>query len=311
MMMNQGTRSWNRAVRTGWESAARTLLRVGRSARGLSVLGLLLLGGTACGPKTPGAKPVERTVRVGYAIEAPFSYLDANGRVTGESPEVARVVAARLGLKIEWVQRDFGALIAGLEAEQFDVIAAGMFVTAERAERVLFSRPTCRVEQGLLVRKDNPLKLHSYQQLVGLPGVKIAVLDASVEESLLRRMGLGESNLLVVPDALSGRIAVETGVADGIALSAPAISWMSFQGQLNRTEPAEPFLPPPRELTGELGYCAFAFRKTDTELASAWDAELGHYLGTSEHRELLIRLGLAPLTNLYSATSLQPGSPNP
>lgn len=310
-MMNQGTRSRNPVLRPGHPAPVWTWQLARRDALRVAFLGLLLMGGTACGPDTSPSSPLNRTVRVGYAIEAPFSYLDARGRVTGEAPEVAMAVAARLGQKIEWIQSDFGALIAGLEAGQFDLIAAGMFITPERAERVLFSRPTCRVEQGLLVRKGNPLGLHSYQQLAGMPGVKIAVLDASVEESLLRRIGLGEANLLVVPDALSGRIAVETGVADGIALSAPAISWMSFQGQLNRTEPAEPFLPPPRDETGELGYCAFAFRKTDTALAAAWDAELGRFLGTSEHRELLIRLGLAPLTNLYSGTATQTALPKP
>jgi polar amino acid transport system substrate-binding protein len=37
------------------------------------------------------------TLRIGYAVEAPYAFLGTNGEVTGESPEVARRIASRLG----------------------------------------------------------------------------------------------------------------------------------------------------------------------------------------------------------------------
>ncbi|MGN2393329.1 hypothetical protein ACTFO6_17800, partial [Pelomicrobium sp. G1] len=40
----------------------------------------------------------EGSIRIGFADEAPFAYLDTQrGRVTGEAPEVARVILRRLG----------------------------------------------------------------------------------------------------------------------------------------------------------------------------------------------------------------------
>jgi membrane-bound lytic murein transglycosylase MltF len=69
---------------------------------------------------------------------------------TGESPEVAKQIAARLEVRqVKWRQAEFGALIAELEAGRIDVIAAGMFMTPERAQRVSFSVPSFHVRQGL------------------------------------------------------------------------------------------------------------------------------------------------------------------
>jgi len=88
----------------------------------------------------------EGTIRIGYAVEAPYAFLKPGGEVTGESPEVAKVIVGRLGIRhIEWRQSEFGSLISGLEAGRFDVIAAGIFITPERARRISFSEPTFHV----------------------------------------------------------------------------------------------------------------------------------------------------------------------
>ena len=56
-------------------------------------------------------------IRIGYTVEAPYAFLKPGGEVTGESPEVAKQIVARLGIRhIEWRQVEFGALISELEA---------------------------------------------------------------------------------------------------------------------------------------------------------------------------------------------------
>ena len=120
-------------------------------------------------------------LRVGYAIEAPFAHLGTDGSVTGESPETAKRVAARLGREIEWRRTDFGSLIADLENGRIDVIAAGMFITPERGRRIAFSDPSCRVLQGLLVPMNNPLRLDSYEAVAASPHVRVAAIGGSIE----------------------------------------------------------------------------------------------------------------------------------
>ncbi|MBF0529399.1 MAG: ectoine/hydroxyectoine ABC transporter substrate-binding protein EhuB [Deltaproteobacteria bacterium] len=232
------------------------------------------------------------TIRIGYAVEAPFAFFKPGGVLTGESPEVAKQIVARLGIPhIEWNQSEFGALISGLESGRFDLIAAGLFITPERAKRVTFSEPTFHVRQGLLVLKNNPHHLNSYQQAAALPKIKIAVIFGAVEEMLLRRIGLPDSRLVLVPDALAGRTAVESNLADGLALSSPTIQWMASRDQLGKTEMAAPFEQPESALISRLGYGAFAFRKEDRELQSAWNSELKTFIGSPEHLKLIAEFG--------------------
>jgi polar amino acid transport system substrate-binding protein len=246
---------------------------------------------------TSGDHSLERyraagVIRVGYAVEAPYAFLKTGGEVTGESPEVAKRIIMRLGIRdIEWRQAEFGALISELEGGRMDVIAAGMFITPQRAERISFSEPTFHVREGMLVSKGNPRGLHSYGKALTEADIRIAVLSGAVEEALLRRMGLPESQLVLVPDALTGRVAVESGMADGLALSSPTIQWMALRDQLGKAEPAQPFEQSESTLAGLSGYGAFAFRMGEAQLLSAWNEVLEDFVGSSEHQELIAPFG--------------------
>jgi polar amino acid transport system substrate-binding protein len=233
-------------------------------------------------------------IRVGYAVEAPHAFVTPGGEITGQSPELAKLVAVKLGIgRIEWRIVEFGALISELEQGRIDVIAAGMFITPERARRVAFSEPIFHVSQGLLVAKGNPLRLASYADAAQKPGVRVAVLSGAVEEDMLRRSGLAPGQIVKVPDALTGRVAVENGVADALALSSPTIAWMTSHGQLGRTEAARPFAQPQAEFTSRAGYGAFVFRKNDRALLSAWNAALKGVLASRGYQEIMESFGFS------------------
>lgn len=234
-------------------------------------------------------------IRVGYAVEAPYAFLGKQGEVTGQSPELAKQICARLGIaRIEWRLVEFGELISELELERIDVIAAGMFITPERAKRVAFSEPMFHVRQSLLVAKGNPHGLHSYQDVLAQGRLRIAVLTGAVEEKLLRSLGATEAQLILAPDAQTGRAAVESGLADGLALSSPTIQWMGLREQLGKTEIAQPFTQPPKGEAGRLGHGAFALRKNDVELLKAWNAALLEASASREYRAKIEAFGFTP-----------------
>jgi len=231
-------------------------------------------------------------IRVGYSIEAPYAYLSPSGEVTGESPEVARRIVERLKIpRIEWRYVKFASLLRELEAGRIDVIAAGMFITPERGEKALFSEPTFHVRQGLLVRKGNPRRLHSYAQAAKIPGVRVAVLSGSVEESLLKNADLPKERLVAVPDARSGLVTVETGTADGLALSSPSLRWMLMQEKSGALEMAQPFEQPVSLRMGKEGYGAFLFRKKDRALQKAWNSAQQGFIGSPAHLAVIRSFG--------------------
>jgi len=273
------------------------------------VIGILLAAGTAvvlaglrlAGPDGPAAAPGREVIRVGYAIEAPFAFVAGDGTVTGESPEIAREVIRRLGIgRVEWVQTSFPDLLDHLAAGRFDVVAAGMFVTAQRARQALFSRPTFRVRQGLLVQPGNPKRLHSYADAARADGVRIAVLSGSIEEHVLLRLGLPQSGLFLVPDARTGWVAVASRGVDGLALSIQSIRWMARTASASPVEIAEPFEQPPDAVAGRLGFGAFAFRLEDRRLRDAWDDVLRSFVGSEAHLRLVAPFG-------FTATELPGG----
>jgi polar amino acid transport system substrate-binding protein len=111
---------------------------------GAALIALSALFGQIPANAETALERVQRTgeIRIGYANEAPFAYTLADGRVTGESPEIAKIVFAKMGIKkADAVLTEWGGLIPGLQARRFDVIAAGMYVTPARLEQVLFTDP--------------------------------------------------------------------------------------------------------------------------------------------------------------------------
>ncbi|WP_281276052.1 ectoine/hydroxyectoine ABC transporter substrate-binding protein EhuB [Geomonas edaphica] len=227
------------------------------------------------------------TIRIGYAVEAPYAFVTQDGTVTGESPEIAKHIAKTIGIdQITWRQAEFGSLINELEAGRIDVVAAGMFVTPERKMQVAFSAPTFQVRPGLLVPAGNPLRLYSYKELA-THDVTVAVLNGSVEENTLRRLGVPSRRLLAVPDTLTGLAAVTSGLAAGMAISSPTARWIA-QHSKEQVEAAE---APARVASDSLGLGAFAFRKEDRALLEAWNRALDGYIGTKEHLTLVSRFG--------------------
>jgi polar amino acid transport system substrate-binding protein len=58
--------------------------------------------------------------------------------VTGVSRELLDEVAKRLGLKLEYLQAEYAALIAGIEADRFDLASGGISDTEEREQKIDF-----------------------------------------------------------------------------------------------------------------------------------------------------------------------------
>ena len=162
----------------------------------------------------------EGIARVGYANDIPFGHATADGKLTGEAPEIVRKILSRMGIgKIEGVLVEFDSLIPALKAGRFDIIAAGMFIIPERCREIAFSEPTFSLGQAFLVKKGNPLNLHRYEDVAKNPNAILCVMKGAVEGNYARAVGIPESRIFIVPDTPSGLVAVKNGVADALALT--------------------------------------------------------------------------------------------
>lgn len=226
------------------------------------------------------------TIRIGYAIEAPYAFRDRNGRVTGESPEVARAVLARIGItRTEWLASEFATLIPELRAGRIDMIAAGMFIRPERAAQVSFTRPSACIEPGLLVARGNPLALHSLHDLVRDRRARLAVLRGAAEADEAQQAGVPQPRIRAYASAELALEALRSGLVDALALSGPTVQFLAdAHPDLARAEPFSGLRP-------VAGCAAFAFRKSDTELLARVDAALGEFVGGEAHLALVAPFG--------------------
>jgi polar amino acid transport system substrate-binding protein len=251
-------------------------------------------GAPASATNTLEAAKAAGKIRIGYANEAPFAYMDSKeAKVTGESVEIARVVLKRMGInEVEGVLTEFGSLIPGLAAKRFDIIAAGMYVTPERCKQVAFSDPTYGVGEAFLVRKGNPKNLHSYQDVVKNPDAKLGVVVGAIEGEYAEKVKIPSGQIVVFPDAVSALSGVQAGRADAYAATGLTVNDLMGKTQEGSDlEKADPFTDPVIDGKDVRGYGAYAFRTDDKDFAAAFNAELKKFIGTDEHKKLVAPFG--------------------
>lgn len=242
---------------------------------------------------------VQRTgeIRIGYANEAPFAYTLPDGRVTGESPEIAKAVFKRMGVsKVNAVLTEWGGLIPGLMAGRFDVIAAGMYVTPERAQQVLFTDPHYQIGDALLVARGNPRKLHSYADIANNSKAKLAIMSGTAQYAYAKEAGIPEERIMQVPNTTAQLQAVRTRRAAAAVGTQLTMKDLAKKGG-KRVEVAADFKDDP----AHIGYGALAFRKEDQDLRDAVNAALKEWIGSEEHLKTVAPFGF-DRTNLTDKT---------
>lgn len=229
-------------------------------------------------------------VRIGYANEAPFGYQDPKtGRVTGEAPEIARVVLERMGIEtVEPSLTGFAQLIPGLKAGRFDLIAAGMYITPARCRQIDFSNPSYSVGEAFLVREGNPKDLHSFSDVKDHADAVLGVVGGTAELRIAEALGISESQLAVFPDKSTALAGLQAGRIDAFAGTILTIEDLLEKTEYADVERAEPFHQPAAHAQN---YGAFGFRDADDAFRAEFNHHLDEYLGTPEHVELVRPFG--------------------
>ena len=96
----------------------------------------------------------------GYAVIAcegtysPWNYEDENGQLTGYDIEVAAAVCEKLGIEARFVTDLWDGLFVGLDSGVFDMVAASVEITEERALKYDFSTPYAYTKTVVITRAD-------------------------------------------------------------------------------------------------------------------------------------------------------------
>lgn len=211
----------------------------------------------------------ENGLSLGIADEAPYGFQDPDtGEATGEAPTVAKEILSRLGItQVDSSVVDFGALINGLNAGRYDIIAAGMFITEERASQALFTDPDYCVPQAFAVPEGNPNELTDFESVAANSDVQLGILRGAVELGFAQDAGVPEGQINIFDAQADMEDALTSGRINAFALT--AISVRDFAADAEGFESTEPFL-----IEGVLNCGGYVFRFDNKDARDEFNAIL-------------------------------------
>ncbi|MFC3211260.1 transporter substrate-binding domain-containing protein [Planomicrobium okeanokoites] len=133
---------------------------------------------------------------------------EESDELTGFEVEVAREVAERLELEVEFKEMGFDEMLTSVQTGQVDIAANDIEITEDRAEEFIFSTPVKYSYGTAVVRKDD---LSGISSLEDLEGKKAAGASTSIYMEIARSYGAEEvtydnaSNEVYLRDVSIGR----------------------------------------------------------------------------------------------------------
>ena len=139
----------------------------------------LLLGTGLMASATAGEqlKTIQEKGVINIGLEGtypPFSYQDADGKLTGFEVDLANLLAKQLGVEAKLRQTPWDSLLAALESKRLDLVVNQVTVSDERRQKYDFSKPYTISGIQALVLKSKAGELH-IEKAADLAGKKVGV----------------------------------------------------------------------------------------------------------------------------------------
>ncbi len=142
----------------------------------------------------------------------PFAFIDKTGKPSGFDVEAMDWIAKDMGMEISHVPIEWDGIVTSLVTKKIDIIASGMSISPERAERVNFTIPYWIIKQVFVVKKDSPLTIEDVYTKKKTLGVQQGTTEAKWLKDEIAAKGYNvtlryyNSAPLAVEDLLNGRI---------------------------------------------------------------------------------------------------------
>ncbi len=194
-------------------------------------------------------------LRVGMSTFVPWAMKDKNGELIGFEIDVARRLAADMGVKVEFVPTKWSGIIPALLTGKFDVIIGGMGIRPERNKKVNFTIPYDYSGMSLVAHKTKAAGFTTLGQFNSPDVVLVARLGATSVEAVQKYMPKAElrkfdDEAQAIQELLNGR-------AHAFVSSKPT------PASLAAKHPGKLFLPIKDTFTKEP--IGFALRKGDVD----------------------------------------------
>lgn len=198
-------------------------------------------------------------IRVG-AIEAPPWYHQdlLTNKWTGIVPDSVEAIFKGQGVKVEFVPTTWGTAVAGLQANQFDMVGA-FTKTPDRAKVVDFTMPLGTIPTGFVTTNPKYFGVKNWSELDN-PSVKISAVDSSATIKGVQDL-LDKSSMTLVKTSDAMLMELTSGRVDLAISNRPTL-----KDYIAKTQSATLVVPEPIRGTD----APFAIRKTDDHALQNW-----------------------------------------
>jgi polar amino acid transport system substrate-binding protein len=167
------------------------------------------------------------TLRVGVTLFAPWAARAADGELVGFEVDVAKQLAADMGVKPLLLAYELDRLVPALEAGEIDIIAAGMTITPERALHVNFSQPYAESGVALATHLERTANVTNVGALDN-EEYTIAAVEGSVGIALARRLW-PRARVQVFESVESASEALLAGEVHGLIEDEPVPTFLALE----------------------------------------------------------------------------------
>lgn len=262
----------------------------------LALGGVVAVGGSvaACSTTEPGGpeaggggglldRAKQQGLRIAIGNEPPYTSIAPDGTVTGAEPDVLQAVCKRMGIeKFEGITTGYDAMIPGLQAQRWDVIAAGLFMKQSRCGEVAYASPVIVSTESFGVRPGNPKNVLTIADVKDRQDIRVGVVPGGFEQGILEAAEIDAARIVNVTDAQGGSDALNADRIDAFLL--PTLSLEELEGVE---------VTPPIEDAPKTGSSA-AFRPDDQDFVDAYNTELEKFKTEPEFAEILEKWGFDP-----------------
>ena len=288
------------------------------AAAGLAVLlALSACGGTANSSDSPDSSKTNNTTDISEGVQPdtkavsllPASYKDKgeltvamdlhyppttflaedNSTPIGLNPDIARLVAKKLGLKLKFENTVFDTIIPGIDGGRYDFTVTTMAPTPERL-KVLDMIDYFKAGNSVAVAAGNPLKLTNET----LCGKNIAVTAGStgqlkrlpaLSEQTCTSKGQPAINAVTLPNVQEALTQLASKRVDGILYDTTSLAWAEKQ------QPKSFTILTPQINVGSSDLTAIGVKK-GSALTPALQAAVQSVLNSPEYKKSLSTWGL-------------------
>lgn len=171
----------------------------------------------------PAAESGFTTVEEGKLIMStnaafpPYETTDDSGAVIGIDPEIAALIAEKLGLELVIDDMDFDGALLAVQQGKADMVMAGVSITEDRLLVMDFTTPYAGGQQVVIVTEDSPIT--TLDDLEGkMIGCQRATTGYILASDTPENGGYGEDNVTAYDNGITAIQALQNGQVDAVII---------------------------------------------------------------------------------------------